>query len=225
MRLPSFKESHFLSQLVEMIKHHRFATILIVIAAGWLIYELNKPAELQELTPQATSPVMMESPLTLLDDPQYSHEHHARAQYIHDCLRALRTETGADRVYVVSYSYRLSSYGTAPEPRIENIFEIVRPGTLPKIHAFKDIPRLGWLHIKSEETSAKALGSSELIPHSYGMELYDNNKNAIGYIGIDFQQDVPNIQGRELEVLSQTAISVEAGLTHPLGRLDEPGGM
>ena len=111
-------------------------------------------------------------------DPQYAHEYLAREQYITKELKRLQRLTQADRAYVVIYNSAFSSSGTGVGRHISNSFEVTGEEILPKSDAFQGTSRHLWLQLKQNERSKNGLFTHR--PKSYGRELYDEHKMAIG---------------------------------------------
>ena len=225
MHVPLLQRSHVFLQVVHGIEHHKLVTLLGVIAVLYLVYVLNIPVDLQISTQQSTAPAASASssgivrPLTLLDDPRYAHEYATRAQYINERLDRLRKEIRADRTYVVSYSYASSRFGEI-EPRISSIFEVGQEKLAPSIRVYQDFSRRSWLHLKRDEHIMNGF-FPVLVPRCYGMELYDRHEEVvIGYIGVEYLKEEPYSRGNEMQLLRQTAASIEAGLLQPIEHLN-----
>jgi len=93
-------------------------------------------------------------------------------------------------------------------------------GLAPPISDYQDSSRVSWLHLKRDEHVMKGL-FPVLLPRCYGMELYDRHEEVvIGYIGVEYLKEEPYSQGNEMQLLRQTAASIEIGLLQPLEHLN-----
>jgi hypothetical protein len=208
------------SQSINFIEHHKLAIILGVIAVLCLVYVLSIPVDHQMFTQQSSARALsarsadIAKPLTRLDDPHYVHEHDIRAHYIIKNLERLRNKTGADRAYVVSYGYGSARFGNRIK-KIASTFEVSPEGLTPQLMDYQDLSRMNWLHIKRDEKFF-----SVFLPLCYGMELYNEDDVAIGYIGIEYLKKGPAFQSSKLKLLPQAAALIEAGFLQSLKHLN-----
>ncbi len=139
-------------------------------------------------------------------------------QSIDEHLDILRSKTLADRAYVVVYSYGFSQYGEGIKMVISNTFEVCWEGITPQISDFQGSPRETWLQAK--ENQQRNDGFIPVFPQSHGIELYNEHKTAIGYIGVEYLQKRPTFQEHEMNLLQQAAESIKAAFSQPVEHLD-----
>jgi hypothetical protein len=222
MHAPSLQRFQGLLQIIDHVAHHKFATVLGVIAGLCLIWILNMAAEPPMFTSQSPAGSVTSAgivrPLTRIDDPRYMHEYDIRAHYINTHLDRLRKGTQADRAYVVCYGYGLSQFGGIMELKISTIFEVGLEGPTHQLRKYQDLSRKNWLRINRDGSTARGFlpGPS---PHGYGMELYNEQGWVIGYLGIEYQQEELSLQGINMPLLRQTAASMRVSLLQPLAHL------
>jgi hypothetical protein len=220
----SLRKLHVLSKSINLIEHHTLITILIGIATLWVVSALLAPSDRQMFTQHAPTRAVsaqafdIERPLTRLDDPQYAHEYATRAQYLNTHLERLRNTTGADRAYVVSYGYGFSRFGNTREQKISSIFEIGQERFVSQLR-YQDLSRENWLHLKRDQHTS---GLFPVILRNYGMELFDEHGEAIGYIGLEYLQGNSSLEGNEMKLLQQAAVSIKAALLQPIEFLNNP---
>jgi hypothetical protein len=222
MHTSSLSKFHGVSQIIHGIEHHKLATLFGISSLVCLLYVFNIAVDHQGFVhPSSADPASsfgVVMPLTLLEAPQFGHEYDLRVHSITQHLKRLRTETRADRAYVVVYGYDSSPFGEKLEKSIFNTFEVVKTGDSPQFLDFQGFSRLNWLRLKKEEQEIIS-GLVSVFPRSYGMELANEDDEPIGYIGIEYWQDDPLTQSNDMHFLRQTAIAIEARLLQPLDHL------
>ena len=223
MYISTLKQSStFLQGLhFRFINRYLFMIVLGLTAIFLTAYILDIPVGDQTSSrhqEHSIVPAVSASPLTIFDDPQYVHEYTAREQYITERLEMLRNKTRADRAYAVSYSYGSSRFGKMRATKIYTTFEVGLEGIVPQISHYQNLSRMDWLHLKSD---AHVLldGLFPVCPQSYGMELYDEHEAVIGYLGVDYLKERPAFRGNEMQLLWQTAASIEEGFLQPVEHL------
>lgn len=209
MHFPSVIKSHVFSETTQRLERHKLLTILLIILAFWLVYEVNISDKTFTLSSEP------ERPLTRLDDPQSAHEYRGRAQGIYDRLDLLRAHTRADRAYLVTYRHSFSPLNTAKEITISRTFEVGKHSLIPHIHEFQDIARSDWLHITRDGYGIWGV-FLPTIRTGLGLELYNVYGTPVGYLGLNYLQGTPRVRGDAITRLRQTAIAMKASLLQPI---------
>ncbi len=223
MHTPLLQKPHVFSQVVHGIEHHKLATILVAMALFWLVYALSTSIDYQLFTQQLTTsdvapiPYNIVRPLSRIDDPEYAHEYDLRVRSIRAHLERLKSETRADRVYVVAYSHGPARFGDRLEKKISNTFEVGQKGLISQIRDFRGLSMMEWI----EYTTANGFYSL-LSPLHFDMELFDEDGAVIGHIGIEYLHDMWSFQGNETDLLRETAAAIEVALLQPLEHLKGP---
>lgn len=207
MHFPSVVKFHVFSETIQRLERHKLLTILLIILAFWLVYEVNISDRTFLLSSEP------ERPLTRLDDPQYAHEYEKRAQDILTHLNMLKDQTQADRAYVVSYRGH-RRFGTMVV--LSKIFEIGQINVLKPVSSYQGFSRMGWLYLNRYQTMISGLYPPDEFPQGSGTELYDGDGKAIGYLGIDYRQGFPISQVNNMTLLRQTATAIKTSLLQPL---------
>ena len=223
MHTSSLHKWHVLARSLTFIeRHERLSVALLILILIGVMYgaavrleslRVLQASENVEIS-GGESPEMVR-PLTRMMDPQYAHEYLVREQYLLDHLEDLRNVTQAERVYVVLYSYAFSRLGRGIEQHISNSFEVTREGIRPKIDTLHGTERYFWLQLKQDERWWK----NELFAHRperYGRELYDAHNVAIGYIGLEKQQNEALLPEQGIQLLRETAGVVTNALAQPI---------
>lgn len=203
MHTSTFTFTHSYTQAIHFMKHHRWITFLSIAAMLWIIFALNIGSNDRTFFRfREHSQVSADRglPLAHLDAPSYQH--------IYEQLEALKDETGAQRIYVVSYSAFES--GNAG---ISHVFEVVSVGQAPRLAPLKGMSIEAWSDIKNAIYEHNGLN-----PFRYSTELYDEHAREIGAFGIEFVDNFPLIQERRmLEHIRQTLRTIEAALSRSVG--------
>jgi hypothetical protein len=100
--------------------------------------------------------------------------------------------------------------------KISKTFEIGRIDGLSPVSQYQDISRMSWLYVKQYHTMISGLYPPDEFPQGYGTELYDDDRKAIGYLGIDCRQGFPSSQVNEIELVRHTATAIKTSLLQPL---------
>jgi hypothetical protein len=192
-----------------------------MIAVLGLVYVLVSPTDFLMVTFPSAVSAHSTAPLTLLDNPQYAHEYDTRAYYITDQLEGLRNATQAGRAYLALYKHDSSPSHTTRTVRISTTFEVGQEGFTYHIRDFQNFARVDWLQIKRGERTLVWFGRMSL-PRSYGLELFNNQNAAIGYLGIEYLNSPLSFErhDHDMDVLEQTASSIQMGLLQPLEHLN-----
>jgi hypothetical protein len=191
------------------MKHHRWMTILGIVAMLWLIYVLNIRGSDQVFFRfrEFLFPAESVAPLIRLDDPRYAHERETRIQYIYDQLDTLKDVAGAQRIYVFSYS--------SPDSMsecISNVFEVVSSEQTSQFHTLQGLPINTAYDMKDTIYERNGLN-----PFRYSAELYDDNEMLIGSFGIEFTKNIHLLQERQLlNRIRQTMRNIEAALSQSI---------
>lgn len=227
MYVPAWHKSSVCCQISHLIKYHKAETIFVLFIVLWVMYIFNVPAKYQLLTAQLIAAPVLERasgitrPLTHIDDPRYAHEYDRRAQYITTQLELLKANTQSDKAYLVSYGYGSGRIGGILELKIARSFEVGQEGRAHRISDFQDLSRRNWLHINRDSSSTGGFLPGP-VPRSYGMELYNEHGGAIGYIGIEYWQEDPALQGNDMLLLRRTASLMKIALLQSLEHLNSP---
>lgn len=212
----SLQKSQMLSQLIHFVEHHRVAIWLSLIIVLCLPYILHSSVDTTSVTSSANVRY-----LSLLDDPFYAHEYDRRAEHILKYLEILRDETRADRAYFFSYRYGAGLPGGMMGLQISRSFEVGQKEPTHHIREYQNLSRINWLRVNRDDALAGGFLPGP-FPKSYGIELYNEQGMAIGYIGMDYPVEVSFLQGQEMSFFRQTADQMKAGLLQSIEHVEKP---
>lgn len=212
----SLQKSQMRSQLIHSVEHHRVAIWLSLILVLCLTYILHSSVDTASVTSSANVRY-----LSLLDDPFYAHEYNRRAAYIFKYLKILKDKTRADSAYFFSYRYGSDHPGGMMGLQIAQSFEVGQKEPARHIREYHDLSRTNWLRVNHNGALAGGFLPGS-FPKSYGIELYNEQGMAIGYVGMDYPVEVSFLQGQEMSFFRQTAELMKAGLLQSMEHVEKP---
>ena len=216
------KNSTFFSDLLSMIEHYRFTSVLLAIAAIWLIYMLSVPGQDSDrlialsgpAQPQNAPHVNTRKAFFLLESsqPLSAEEYEARAMYVIARLKEMRDAINVDRMFVFSFHPDNEQGGGFQEQLVSNTFEVNRDDIFPNLYLLQDLSSYAWEHVRNAQLGVYLASGVE----GYGVELYGPQKTRIGFLGASSLKKVDLFFTVDLADFKELARKVEIALAYPL---------
>ena len=216
------KNSAFFSQLLGIIEHHRFTSVLLAIAAIWLIYMLSVPNQIPVRSTALSSPSETQNKLhantkkafSLLEvsQPLSPEEYEARTMYVIAQLKKMRDALDADNVFVFSFHADSSQTGDFQEQLVSNTFEVNRSDVSPHLHLLQDLSSYAWEHVRNAQIGVYVSSGTE----GYGMQLYDRQNTLIGFLGASSLKRNGVLFKVDQVAFEELIRKVEIALSYPL---------
>jgi len=224
MHAPSLHKRHIIDLSAAFLAHHQkvalaFAVLLLTIM---LMYGFSVGLESLRRhladTPGLSASVERAAPLTRMSAALLSErEYFDRAGYLADSFGALLEDVPAERVYLAVYENVFSKHEPQAETQVTSLFEMNRMAAGFDFGPVQGISRMSWLNIHRHHFATRAASAEDR--DAYGLELYNERGDALGYLGIELLQDVSSLREQDFTRIQRAADAMKTVLSAPLETL------